>query len=156
MFTGITLPWPWAYPALEVIHIIGIGLLLGNLVLLELRVFGRGAALPVPDLARLSLTLVAIGFSLATGVAQHEAPGGELPDDDGGVDEAGRFAAAVLLRDPEVPGCLGDPLILGPPRALTGGAAHPPADGFFADAAYLGAVRDIDDPWATAAWTRWD
>ena len=50
---------------MEVIHIIGIGLLLGNLVLLELRVFGRGAALPVPELARLSLTLVAIGFSLA-------------------------------------------------------------------------------------------
>ena len=50
---------------MEVIHLVGIGLLLGNLVLLELRVFGRGAALPVPDLARLSLTLVAIGFSLA-------------------------------------------------------------------------------------------
>ena len=65
MFAGITLPWPWAYPALEVLHIIGIGLLLGNLVLLELRVFARGAALPVPELARLSLTVVAIGFSLA-------------------------------------------------------------------------------------------
>ena len=64
MFAGITLPWPWAYPALEVLHIIGIGLLLGNLVLLELRVFGRGAALPVPELARLSLTLVAMGFAL--------------------------------------------------------------------------------------------
>lgn len=32
----------WAYPALEVVHIVGIALLLGNLVLLELRVFGRG------------------------------------------------------------------------------------------------------------------
>ena len=55
----------WAYPAFEVIHIVGIALLLGNLVLLELRVFGRGAALPVPDLARLSLGLAGIGFSLA-------------------------------------------------------------------------------------------
>jgi hypothetical protein len=55
----------WAYPALEVVHIAGIALLLGNLVLLELRVFGRGAALPVKDLARLSLTLAAIGFSMA-------------------------------------------------------------------------------------------
>lgn len=64
-FTGIQLPWAWAYPALEVLHLLGVALLLGNLVLLELRVFGRGAALPVPDLARLSLTLVAIGFSLA-------------------------------------------------------------------------------------------
>jgi len=65
MVSGISLPWPWAYPALEVIHLIGVALLLGNLVLLELRVFGRGAALPVTELARLSLMLVAIGFSLA-------------------------------------------------------------------------------------------
>ncbi len=48
MFAGVALPWPWAYPALEVMHLIGVGLLLGNLVLLELRVFGRGSALPVP------------------------------------------------------------------------------------------------------------
>ena len=58
---------PWAYPALEVLHIVGIALLVGNLVLLELRVFGRGAALPVADLARLSLGLAATGFALAAG-----------------------------------------------------------------------------------------
>lgn len=56
---------PWAYPALEVVHLFGIALLLGNLVLLELRVFGLGAALPVPALARLSLTLAGAGFGLA-------------------------------------------------------------------------------------------
>ncbi|WP_298929374.1 hypothetical protein [uncultured Ramlibacter sp.] len=56
---------PWAYPALEVVHISGIALLLGNLVLLELRVFGRGAALPVAELARLSLGLAGAGFCLA-------------------------------------------------------------------------------------------
>jgi len=55
----------WAYPALEVVHIVAIGLLLGNLILLELRVFGMGAALPVKPLARLSLGLVATGFCLA-------------------------------------------------------------------------------------------
>ena len=43
----------------------GIALLLGNLVLLELRVFGRGAALPMKDLARLGLTLAVCGFGLA-------------------------------------------------------------------------------------------
>lgn len=80
MFAGISLPWPWAYPALEVIHVIGIGLLLGNLVLLELRVFGRGAGLPVSDLARLSLTLVAIGFALAavSGVIMFATQPGDL------------------------------------------------------------------------------
>lgn len=55
----------WAYPALEVVHIVGIALLLGSLVLLELRVFGRGAALPVRDLARLSLSVALCGFGLA-------------------------------------------------------------------------------------------
>ena len=54
----------WAYPALEIVHIFGIALLVGNLVLLELRVFGRGAALPVADLARLSLTISLCGFAL--------------------------------------------------------------------------------------------
>lgn len=56
---------PWAYPMLEVVHILGVGLLLGNLTLLELRVFGWGAALPVRPLARLSLGLASAGFGLA-------------------------------------------------------------------------------------------
>lgn len=55
----------WAYPALEVTHIIGIALLVGNLVLFELRVFGAGAALPARELARLSVTLALVGFGLA-------------------------------------------------------------------------------------------
>jgi hypothetical protein len=64
MFTGL-LAHPWAYPALEIVHITGIALLVGNLALLELRVFGWGAALPVADLARLSLGLALGGFGLA-------------------------------------------------------------------------------------------
>ncbi len=56
---------PWAYPALEVVHITGIALLVGNLVLLELRVFGGGKAIPIRELARLSLGLAAAGFGLA-------------------------------------------------------------------------------------------
>jgi hypothetical protein len=66
-FAGI--PWiashPWAYPALEVVHIIGIALLLGNLVALELRVWGAVRELPLAALARLSLALAVGGFSLA-------------------------------------------------------------------------------------------
>jgi hypothetical protein len=56
---------PWAYPMLETAHLLGVGLLLGNLALLELRVFGWGAALPVQPLARLSLGLASAGFGLA-------------------------------------------------------------------------------------------
>lgn len=55
----------WAYPALEVVHICGIALLLGNLVLLEMRVFGRGAQLDVKALASLSLGVAGVGFMLA-------------------------------------------------------------------------------------------
>ena len=55
----------WAYPALEVLHICGIALLLGNLVLLEMRVFGRGAELDVKVLASLSLGIAGVGFFLA-------------------------------------------------------------------------------------------
>ena len=56
---------PVAYPALEVVHIVGIALLFGNLVLFELRVWGAGAALAVAPLARLALTLSLCGFALA-------------------------------------------------------------------------------------------
>ena len=56
---------PWAYPALEVGHIVGIGLLLGNLVLLELRMLGLSPALPLQSLARAALPLVVAGFTLA-------------------------------------------------------------------------------------------
>ena len=55
----------WAYPALEVVHIFGIAMLLGNLVLLEMRVFGLGGGLNVKALASLSLGIAGVGFSLA-------------------------------------------------------------------------------------------
>ena len=55
---------PWAYPMLESAHTIGIALLLGNLVLLELRVWGRGAELPIRPLARLALPISVAGFGL--------------------------------------------------------------------------------------------
>ena len=65
-FTGI----PWiasnavAYPALEVLHITGIALLLGSLVVLELRVWGMVSELPVRPLARLALGISVTGFGL--------------------------------------------------------------------------------------------
>lgn len=55
---------PIAYPALEVAHIVGIALLLGSLVLLELRVWGAAPELPLRPLARLALTVTLGGFAL--------------------------------------------------------------------------------------------
>jgi hypothetical protein len=81
-FVGI--PWiassPWAYPALEVVHIVGIALLLGNLVALELRVWGVAAELPLRPLARLSLALSLAGFGLLvlSGLALFAAAPAEL------------------------------------------------------------------------------
>ena len=65
-FAGI--PWiardPYAYPALEVLHTLGVALLLGNLLALELRVWGVARELPLQALARLSLSLSLVGFGL--------------------------------------------------------------------------------------------
>ena len=79
MFAGLQ-SHPWAYPALEIVHITGIALLLGNLVLLELRVFGRGAQLSLQPLARLALATAGTGFSLAaaSGLLMFASQPGEL------------------------------------------------------------------------------
>jgi hypothetical protein len=63
-----------------VVHIVGIGLLVGNLVLLELRVWGWGEQLPVQPLARLALGLAVVGFALAgaSGLLMFAAQAGEL------------------------------------------------------------------------------
>ncbi|MDM0045615.1 hypothetical protein QTH91_14065 [Variovorax dokdonensis] len=64
MFTALQTS-TWAYPALESLHVLGIAMLVGNLIALELRVFGRAQTLPVHALARLSLGIALTGFSLA-------------------------------------------------------------------------------------------
>ena len=71
---------PWAYPALEVVHLIGIALILGNLIALECRVFGFGRAIPMRPLARLSSTLAVCGFLLAaaSGLLMFATQPGEL------------------------------------------------------------------------------
>lgn len=79
MFAGLQ-SHPWAYPVLEIVHIVGIALLVGNLVLLELRVFGRAAVLDVQVLGRLALTVAMTGFSLAaaSGLLMFASQPGEL------------------------------------------------------------------------------
>ncbi len=81
-FAGI--PWiashPIAYPALEVVHIVGIALLLGSLVGLELRVWGRSPELPIRPLARhaLAITLTGFGLVLLSGLLMFAAQPGDL------------------------------------------------------------------------------
>lgn len=71
----------WAYPMLEVAHIAGIAMLFGSLVVLDLRLWGAGAAtLPAGPLARLLLRVAWVGFALvlASGGFMFSTQPGEL------------------------------------------------------------------------------
>lgn len=50
---------------LEIVHLAGVALLLGNLVLFELRLLGLGRKIEIESLAWLALPLVLTGFGLA-------------------------------------------------------------------------------------------
>ena len=71
---------PWAYPALEVAHIVGIAMLFGGLLVFELRVLGVGKELSQSHLARLTLLPALAGFGLcaATGLTMFASQPGEL------------------------------------------------------------------------------
>ncbi|MEF7614812.1 hypothetical protein V4F39_12890 [Aquincola sp. MAHUQ-54] len=70
----------WLYPALEAVHIAGIALLVGSLMLLELRIWGWGAAVPVRPLARLALPVTLGGFAIvaASGLLMFASQPAEL------------------------------------------------------------------------------
>jgi hypothetical protein len=56
----------WAFPIINTIHVIGIALLFGGIVVLDSRLLGyRGRMLEISSLARLVLPLAAVGFALA-------------------------------------------------------------------------------------------
>ncbi|MDP9908991.1 hypothetical protein J2W27_001093 [Variovorax boronicumulans] len=71
---------PWAYPALEAAHIVGIALLFGGLLVFELRALGLARELPAPLLARLTLRPALLGFGLCalTGLTMFASQPGEL------------------------------------------------------------------------------
>ena len=70
----------FAYPVLESVHIVGIALLLGSLVVFELRVWGAGAALDLHGLGRLALPVTLTGFCIAaaSGGLMFASQAGEL------------------------------------------------------------------------------
>ena len=55
----------WLYPTVETVHIWGIGMLFGSVVLMDLRVLGLGKALDYSALSRLGIAVSVLGFSLA-------------------------------------------------------------------------------------------
>ncbi len=54
----------WAYPALETLHVMGLGLAFGGIVLFDLRVLGLGRQLSVRALGAFVLPFVWTGFAL--------------------------------------------------------------------------------------------
>jgi len=55
----------WLYPTVETVHIWGIGMLFGSVVIMDLRVLGLGKALDYSALSRLGIAVSVIGFFLA-------------------------------------------------------------------------------------------
>jgi hypothetical protein len=56
--------WLWLYPAVETVHITGIGLLFGSIAVLDLRLLGVSRTIPVKQLARHVLPWSAASFLL--------------------------------------------------------------------------------------------
>jgi hypothetical protein len=56
--------WLWLYPAVEIAHILGIVLLVGAVVMFDLRVLGMSRALPIALMGRHLLPLSVAGFAL--------------------------------------------------------------------------------------------
>ncbi len=55
---------PWAYPALSVLHLLGLGALFGGLLVFELRTLGARRDIDPSALARLAIPAALAGFAL--------------------------------------------------------------------------------------------
>ncbi|MPZ46701.1 MAG: hypothetical protein GEV05_25620, partial [Betaproteobacteria bacterium] len=67
--------WLWLYPGVEIVHILGFVLLVGSIVMFDLRLLGLSKAIPVPALARhlLPWTLGALLLIVPSGLLMFSA-----------------------------------------------------------------------------------
>ena len=67
--------WLWLYPSVEIIHIAGFVILVGSVVMFDLRVLGLSKALPVRQLSRhlLPWSLAALFLIVPTGLLMFSA-----------------------------------------------------------------------------------
>jgi len=70
----------YLYPAANLIHLLGLTLLVGGILVLDLRLLGFGRGVPVPAASRLltPLALVGLGLSLPSGFLMFAADAGPL------------------------------------------------------------------------------
>lgn len=57
--------YPWSFPSLEITHLLGLTVVFGGMVLLDLRLLGMGRALSITLLQRHILPCVWVGFAIA-------------------------------------------------------------------------------------------
>lgn len=72
--------WLWLYPSVEIVHIVGIALLVGSIAILDLRLLGLSRSLSVRRLAAHILPWSIAGFALIvpSGLAMFVAHAGDL------------------------------------------------------------------------------
>ena len=72
--------WLWLYPAVEIVHLVGIALLVGSIIVLDLRLLGFSRSLPVRRLATHVLPWSAGSFVLIvpSGLMMFVAHAGDL------------------------------------------------------------------------------
>ena len=57
--------WLWLYPAIESLHLLGLALLFGSIVMFDLRLLGFSRQLWITDMARHLLPWAYLGFAIA-------------------------------------------------------------------------------------------
>ena len=70
----------WLYPSVEIVHIVGFAILVGAVVMFDLRVLGLSKAIPVRALARhlLPWSVVALLLIVPSGLAMFSAHAGDF------------------------------------------------------------------------------
>lgn len=90
--------WLWLYPIVEIVHIVGIVLLVGAAAMFDLRLLGLSRRLPVADMARHLLPWARLGLGIVavTGATMFVAHATEFADNPAFKLKLGLIAAACL------------------------------------------------------------
>jgi hypothetical protein len=72
--------WLWLYPSVEIVHLVGIALLVGSIIVLDLRLLGLSRTLPVRRLAShvLPWSVAGLALILPSGLAMFVAHATDL------------------------------------------------------------------------------
>jgi hypothetical protein len=72
--------WLWLYPSVEIVHIVGVAMLVGSIAVLDLRLIGFSRTLPVRRLAAhvLPWTIGSFALIIPSGLAMFVAHAGDL------------------------------------------------------------------------------